>query len=151
MHFNLVDRILQRSDTEIVTLKHVSNAEEYLQDHFPGFPVLPGVMMLEAMTQAARALIDPEDAAETPWVLGRARALKYGAFVRPGAAIRVTMTRHSDNEDGSIDFKGTVHLLEPDAGDAPPVVACSGRITLRPAVLDVPVAHASNHSAAAES
>ena len=56
MHFCLVDRILERSDDRIVTIKLVSNAEEYLRDHFPGFPVLPGVMMLEAMVQAGRAL-----------------------------------------------------------------------------------------------
>ena len=94
MHFNLIDRVLERSDTQIITLKHVSSAEEYLQDHFPSFPVLPGVMMLEAMTQAAREFLDPENAAEFPWVLTQARALKYGAFVRPGASIRITMTKH---------------------------------------------------------
>jgi len=147
MHFNLVDRIIERSDSEIVTLKHVSNAEEYLQDHFPGFPVLPGVMMLEAMTQAARLLLDPDDSATAPWVLSKAKALKYGAFVRPGATIRIRMTRHSDNEDGSVDLKGTVHLLEPNAKDAPTPIACSGRITLRPTIAAVPTAQ----TAAAES
>ena len=34
-------------------MKYVSLAEEYLADHFPTFPVLPGVMMLESATQAA--------------------------------------------------------------------------------------------------
>jgi len=133
MHFTLIDRVLERTDTQIVTLKHVSSAEEYLQDHFPSFPVLPGVMMLEAMTQAARVFLDPDNAAEMPWVLTQVRALKYGAFVRPGASIRVTMTKHKDNGDGSVDFKGDVRLIEPGAtlADNPPV-ACSGRITVRP-------------------
>ncbi len=132
MHFTLIDRVIERTDNQIVTLKHVSSAEEYLQDHFPGFPVLPGVMMLEAMTQAARVFLDPDDAAELPWVLTQARALKYGAFVRPGASIRVTMTKHKDNDDGSVDFKGDVRLVEPDADMDNLPVACSGRITLRP-------------------
>lgn len=140
MHFNLVDRIIERTDSRIVTLKHVSSAEEYLQDHFPGFPVLPGVMMLESMTQAARALLDPEDRAASPWVLTQARALKYGSFVRPGATIRVTMTKHKDNDDGSIDFKGDVRLIEPDADPDNLPVACSGRITMRPAVIESPAA-----------
>ena len=140
MHFNLVDRIIERSDSHIVTLKHVSSAEEYLQDHFPGFPVLPGVMMLESMTQAARQLIDPDDQAEFPWVLTQARALKYGSFVRPGATIRVTMTKHKDNEDGSIDLKGDVRLIEPDADMDNLPVACSGRITMRPATVETPAA-----------
>lgn len=144
MHFNLVDRILERSDTHIVTLKHISSAEEYLQDHFPGFPVLPGVMMLEAMTQAARSLIDPEDAAPHPWVLTQAKALKYGAFVRPGATIRITMTRHADNGDGSIDLKGDVRLIEPEADMDKLPVACSGRITLRPAIINAPSATVAN-------
>lgn len=139
MHFTLIDRVLQQSDERIVAIKHISNAEEYLQDHFPSFPVLPGVMMLEAMTQASRTLIDPENTAEMPWVLGRARALKYGSFVRPGSTIRITMTLHKANDDGTIDLKGDVRLIEPDAdpsGELP--VACSGRITMRPAIIHTP-------------
>jgi len=132
MHFTLIDRVLERTDNQIITLKHVSSAEEYLQDHFPSFPVLPGVMMLEAMTQAARSFLDPDDTAELPWVLTQARALKYGSFVRPGASIRVTMTKHKDNQDGSVDFKGDVRLVEPNADMESLPVACSGRITLRP-------------------
>jgi len=140
MHFNLIDRVLERSDTQIITLKHVSSAEEYLQDHFPSFPVLPGVMMLEAMTQAGRLYLDPDNTAELPWVLTQARALKYGAFVRPGASIRVTMTKHKDNDDGSVDFKGDVRLIEPEAADMDNLpVACSGRITLRPLSIGAPV------------
>lgn len=141
MHFNLVDRILEQSASHIVTLKHVSSAEEYLQDHFPSFPVLPGVMMLEAMTQASRRLIDPDNSADLPWVLTQVKALKYGAFVRPGASIRVTMTKHKDNDDGSIDLKGDVRLIEPtlkdDADQDTLPVACSGRITMRPAKIGV--------------
>lgn len=133
MHFTLIDRVIERSDHKLIAIKHVSNAEEYLQDHFPGFPVLPGVMMLEAMTQAARKLIDPDDNSDSPWVLCQAKALKYGAFVRPGSTIRVSIDRHKDNDDGSIDFKGDVRLIDPDnQQDTEPPVACSGRITLRP-------------------
>jgi 3-hydroxyacyl-[acyl-carrier-protein] dehydratase len=133
MHFTLIDRVLDRTDTSLIAIKHVSSAEEYLQDHFPGFPVLPGVMMLEAMTQAARLLLDPDDLSQEPWVLCQAKALKYGAFVRPGATIRITVNLHKRNDNGSVDFKGDVRLLEPcdQIGDDLPV-ACSGRITLRP-------------------
>ena len=53
MKFNLVDKIEHLSDDRIVAVKYVSLAEEYLADHFPRFPVLPGVMMLESLTQAA--------------------------------------------------------------------------------------------------
>jgi 3-hydroxyacyl-[acyl-carrier-protein] dehydratase len=53
MKFLLIDQVLDRTPTSIVAIKNVTAAEEYLGDHFPGFPVLPGVFMLEALTQAA--------------------------------------------------------------------------------------------------
>lgn len=142
MHFCLVDRILERTDSRIVTIKLVSNAEEYLQDHFPGFPVLPGVMMLESMVQAGRALVDPDDAANPPMVLGGVKALKYGRFVKPGATIRVTVIKQKDLEGGAVDLKGEVHLIEPGGAGADATgelpVACSGRFVLRPARVVVP-------------
>ena len=58
MHFRLIDRVIERQASRLVAVKQVSLSEEYLQDHFPTFPVLPGVLMLEAMTQAARELAD---------------------------------------------------------------------------------------------
>ncbi len=128
MHFSLVDRVIEQSADRIVTLKHVSSAEEYLQDHFPSYPVLPGVMMLEAMVQAARRLCD---SGSDPMVLGQVRALKYGAFVRPGATLRVDVTLHKKNDDGTFDFKGEGTLLEPNATTQPPT-AVSGRFLLRP-------------------
>jgi len=129
MHFDLIDAVVEQSPTRIVTHKHVTNAEEYLQDHFPGYPVLPGVMMLEAMVQAARHLAGPQP---IPLVLGQARALKYGAFVRPGSTLRVTVDLHKHLEGGAIEFKGEAHLLTGlrDAGE--PKVAVSGRFALRP-------------------
>lgn len=133
MHFDLVDRVLDQGDTHIVTLKHVSNAEEYLLDHFPGYPVLPGVMMLESLVQAARRLLGPSS---TPMVLGEARALKYGAFVRPGASLRVRVELLKRHESGAVEFRGEAHLLDakPASADAAaaPQVAVSGRFSLRP-------------------
>jgi 3-hydroxyacyl-[acyl-carrier-protein] dehydratase len=131
MHFSLVDRVIEQSADRIVTLKHISSAEEYLQDHFPGYPVLPGVMMLETMVQAARRLCDVSVPAAAPMVLGQVRALKYGAFVRPGATLRVDVTLHKKNDDGTVDFKGEGTLLEPGATTEPPT-AVSGRFLLRP-------------------
>ena len=57
MKFNLLDTILDQASERIVAIKHVSLAEEYLADHFPTFPVLPGVMMVETMVQAARRML----------------------------------------------------------------------------------------------
>jgi 3-hydroxyacyl-[acyl-carrier-protein] dehydratase len=88
--FNLIDQIEQLTDERIVAVKSVSLAEEYLADHFPTFPVLPGVMMLEALTQAAGWLMHHRTKfARSMAVLKEARNVKYGHFVAPGNALRV--------------------------------------------------------------
>ena len=57
MRFTLLDRVVAIEPGKSITaIKTVSLAEEYLADHFPRFPVLPGVFMLEALTQALRRL-----------------------------------------------------------------------------------------------
>jgi len=139
MHFSMVDRVLERSDDAIVTLKHVSAAEEYLQDHFPTFPVLPGVMMLESMVQAGRELLDPGGGANPPIVLGRVRALKYGRFVKPGDSLRVSVQVSKRLEDGSVELKGEARVVSPEAaGGEDPAIACSGKLTMRAARVEMP-------------
>ena len=111
MKFNLVDRIESLSDDRIVAVKYVSLAEEYLADHFPTFPVLPGVMMLEALTQAAAWLLHHRtNFAKSMAVLKEVRNVKYGQFVAPGNALRVTVEL-SKMTDGGATFKasGTVN------------------------------------------
>ena len=90
MKFNLIDKIESLSDDRIVAAKHVSLAEEYLADHFPTFPVLPGVLMLEALTQAAAWLLHHrQNFACSMAVLREARNVKYGHFVAPGNALKI--------------------------------------------------------------
>ena len=69
----------------VTAIKNVSLAEEYLADHFPGYPVLPGVMMLECLVQAGAWLMrSTEDFRYSMILLKQAKALKYNTFVRPG-------------------------------------------------------------------
>lgn len=49
--FLLVDRILEITDTTVTGLKNVTANEEFFQGHFPGQPIMPGVLMIEAMAQ----------------------------------------------------------------------------------------------------
>jgi 3-hydroxyacyl-[acyl-carrier-protein] dehydratase len=136
MHFDLVDTVLEISPSRIVTIKQVTAAEEYLQDHFPTFPVLPGVLMLEALVQAGRRLIQEqvENARNgPPLVLGRVRALKYGRFVKPGSSLRVEVTLGKPLDGGAFDMKGEGFVIEPGwPADQPPPTAVSGRFELRP-------------------
>jgi 3-hydroxyacyl-[acyl-carrier-protein] dehydratase len=105
--FNLIDRIESVSDDRLVALKYVSLAEEYLADHFPTFPVLPGVLMLEAMTQAAGWMLHRRsDFARSMAILKEARNVKYGAFVQPGKALRVEIESVKLEDSGGT-FKGS--------------------------------------------
>jgi len=130
MHFCLVDRVIERGTDRVVTIKHISNAEEYLRDHFPTYPVLPGVMMLEAMVQAARALLGDREGG--PFVLGKVRALKYGSFMPPGSTLRVEVKLGGVLPDGSFDFRGEGTKLGSGAPGGEDQTAVSGRFSLRP-------------------
>jgi 3-hydroxyacyl-[acyl-carrier-protein] dehydratase len=92
MRFTLLDRIVQLEPGKRVTaVKALTLAEEYLADHFPSFPVMPGVLMLEAITQAGAWLVRAgEDFAHSMVVLKEARNVKYSNFVAPGQTLTVT-------------------------------------------------------------
>lgn len=122
MRFELIDAVVERAEGRLTAVKSVTAAEEYLADHFPTFPVLPGVMMMEAMVQAARALLAGEGSAR-PWVLAEVRNVRYGNMVRPGQQLRITVERlKSEGDRVTFQGRGTVD-------DQP---AVQGRFVLRP-------------------
>jgi 3-hydroxyacyl-[acyl-carrier-protein] dehydratase len=122
MRYELIDKVIERAGDRIVAVKNVTLAEEYLADHFPSFPVLPGVMMLEAMAAAARQLL--LDQADGPWVLAEVRNVRYGNMVRPGQQLRITVER-TGSDDGLHTFKGS--------GEVDGQTAITGRFTMRAA------------------
>jgi 3-hydroxyacyl-[acyl-carrier-protein] dehydratase len=131
MKFNLIDSVLERSPDRIVARKHVSRAEEYLADHFEGFPLLPGVLTVETMVQAARLML--ADRSDGRLVLGRVRALKFAGMVRPGEILEVEVTLGREEDDGAFACRGTGRVLRgrgdgPDEGET----VASGRFTMRP-------------------
>jgi len=133
MRFVLIDRITEVTRGEaLVAVKNLSLSEEYLSDHFPGFPVMPGVLMLEALTQAGAWLIrDMEDFAHSIILLKQAKTIKYGSFVEPGRQLelRVNLVSHDEREstfkgvgviDGQEMVKGRIILTRYNLRDRDP-------------------------------
>jgi len=88
----MLDRITQLVPGErIVAERKLTGREDYLADHFPLFPVMPGVLMLEAMYQAASWLVRAtDDFAHSIVRLKEARNVKYSDFVQPGQVLVVS-------------------------------------------------------------
>ncbi len=123
MNFTLIDKIVElKPGKSITAIKNLSLAEEYLQDHFPLFPVMPGVLMLEAMYQAGAWLIrESEDYANSIILLKEARNVKYAKLVEPGQTLKVKMT--IQKEEGSLTTLKGVGTVDGES-------AVSGKIIL---------------------
>ena len=87
----LIDRVLELElSKRLVAIKNVTANEPFFQGHFPGRPVMPGVLLIEAMAQAAAVLIlsDPEHAGRIPFFMSIESA-KFRRPVVPGDQIRI--------------------------------------------------------------
>ncbi len=109
MRFQLVDRILEFEPGKRIRLvKNLTLAEEYLADHFPTFPVMPGVLMLETLVEAGAWLLRlTENYRHSVIVLRDARNVKYGNFMQPGHSLVVTAEMmETAPEAAEVVFKG---------------------------------------------
>ena len=95
--FLLVDRIIEMSDEHIVGIKNVTSNEPFFNGHFPDFPVMPGVLIIEAMAQTAgvQVLSTIPDRGSKLVLLASVEEAKFRKPVRPGdvLVIDVTMTK----------------------------------------------------------
>jgi 3-hydroxyacyl-[acyl-carrier-protein] dehydratase len=91
MRFSQLDRIISLEKGKTITaVKCLSLSEEYLQDHFPRFPVMPGVLMLESLFQTSMWLVRAShDFKYSSVVLRETRSLKFQGFVQPGDSLLV--------------------------------------------------------------
>lgn len=95
--FLLIDRIEElEPDKRIVALKNISIGEEFFTGHFPGKPVMPGVLMLEAMAQASIILYymsraKGKDPKSLLYYFGSAK-VKFKNVVVPGDQLRIEVT-----------------------------------------------------------
>src|SRR5438552_1555125 len=107
MRFNLVDRILEvRPGQAIKAAKNLTLGEEYLADHFPTFPVMPGVLMLQTLIEAGAWLLRvTEDFEHSVIVLREAKHVKYGTFMEPSRRMLISAELVEQDRDLAT-FKG---------------------------------------------
>src|SRR6202142_884422 len=91
--FLLVDRIEELEPERIVGIKNVTINEPFFVGHFPDFPVMPGVMIIEAMAQVAGVLVlsQIEDRKSKLVLLASVNEAKFRRPVRPGDQLRIEM------------------------------------------------------------
>lgn len=94
--FCFVDRITELKKDETLTAFYtLSGREEFLKDHFVDFPVMPGVLLLESLKQAAAALLglsagsSADGRGRNFYRLARVADVKFGQFVRPDSELRL--------------------------------------------------------------
>jgi 3-hydroxyacyl-[acyl-carrier-protein] dehydratase len=88
MRWIWIDKFLEfNSGKNAVSLKNVTLAEEHLHDHFPGFPVMPECLMIEAMAQTAGILCGEARNFEEKVILAKIKKAVFFHFVRPGDTI----------------------------------------------------------------
>ena len=92
MRFSQLDRITElEKNNSITALKCLSLSEEYLQDHFPRFPIMPGVLMVESMFQTSMWLVRcSHEFTHSSVMLRETKSLTFRDFVQPGNALEVT-------------------------------------------------------------
>lgn len=78
-----------KSGQSAIALKNVTLAEEHLHDHFPGFPIMPECLMIEAMAQTAGILVGEARKFKEKVVLAKVKNAVFFDFVRPGDTIRI--------------------------------------------------------------
>jgi 3-hydroxyacyl-[acyl-carrier-protein] dehydratase len=111
MRYHLVDRIVAVEPGKAIrVVKHLTLAEEYLADHFPTFPVMPGVLQLQTLVEAGAWLLRLTDGyAQSIWVLREVKNVKYGTFVAPGHKLEVAVELvKRDGETATLRGRGEV-------------------------------------------
>jgi 3-hydroxyacyl-[acyl-carrier-protein] dehydratase len=91
--FLLVDRIIDYSEEHIVGIKNVTVNEPFFPGHFPDFPVMPGVLIVESMAQVAGVLVlkSIPDRHSKLVLLASVEEAKFRRPVRPGDQLRIEM------------------------------------------------------------
>ena len=138
MRFNLIDRIQEVEPGRVLkAVKNLTLGEEYLADHFPTFPVMPGVLMLQTLVEAGAWLLRlSEDFRHSMIVLRETKNVKYGTFMEPGKQLWVTVEL-TERDEQQATFKGKGEVEGNNAVSAKLVLARYNLQDNNPALKDL--------------
>ena len=93
--FLLVDKVIEQEENRVVGIKNVTINEPFFQGHFPGQPIMPGVLILEAMAQATgllafSGLIDPSES--RLYILVGIDKARFRGQVLPGDQLKLQVS-----------------------------------------------------------
>jgi len=109
--FLLVDKIIEMTDTYIVGIKNVTFNEWFFQGHFPGNPVMPGVLQIEALAQCGGILaITLAGGGQHDTYFIKIDNCKFKQMVRPGDTMILKMELSGPIRRGICEMRGTVYV-----------------------------------------
>jgi len=120
-----------RTGHRAVAVRHVPNTLDVFVSHFPRFPVLPGVLILDDLVAVARLAVSGPDQPGTPpgstppWLLASIHRVRFRHFVQPGDSLEVT-AEVLDHDPGSTVVRGVVRV------DGRPVTTVGSLVLHRP-------------------
>ena len=112
MRWFWIDQFLEfESGRRAVAIKNISLAEDYLHDHYPGWPVIPGSLVVEGLAQTGGLLVGQYNNFNERVVLAKLRIARFHLVARPGDTLVYTTTIEDIRADGAF-VKGVSHLRD---------------------------------------
>jgi 3-hydroxyacyl-[acyl-carrier-protein] dehydratase len=112
MRYLLIDRIRQLEvNRQLLAIKNVTLSEDVYSEHFFGFPVMPGALLVECLAQAGTALLEVSTDFKKKALLVLLERAKFRAMVHPGDQLAIAVKILS-TDDRFVQMDGTIHVSE---------------------------------------
>jgi 3-hydroxyacyl-[acyl-carrier-protein] dehydratase len=133
MRWIWIDKFIKfESGKKAVSLKNVTLAEEHLHDHFPGFPVMPESLCIEAMAQTAGILVGEAKKFQEKVILAKIKKAVFFDYVKPGDTIKL---------------EAKIESIAPEAAGTSGRITCSDKLV---AEIDLMFSHIDQNLAGKE-